>query len=159
MKLRRLVVFTVLVLGVLAFDQGSKAWARTLPDGRHAVIDGYWDWEHAENPGAAFSTLVGGSAARVGLSLVAAAAIGALAYGAWRTKPEQRVRRAAYALLLAGAAGNLIDRVRVGTVTDFVRWRVHDHLWPIFNVADAALLVGVALLFVASARERRMIAA
>ncbi|MGE5181107.1 MAG: signal peptidase II [Acidobacteriota bacterium] len=157
MKLRRLVVFTVLVLGVLALDQGSKAWARGLGDGRHAVIDGYWDWEHAENPGAAFSTLVGGTAARVGLSIVAAAAIGALVYAAWRSRPEQRVQRAAYALILGGAAGNLVDRVRVGTVTDFVRWRIHDHLWPIFNVADAALLVGVALLFVASARQRRMI--
>ncbi len=158
MKLRRIAAFAALVVLVLAFDQGSKAWARSLPDGRHAVIDGYWDWEHAENPGAAFSTLVGGTGARIALSAVAAIAIGALAVGASRTRPEQRLQRAAYALILGGAAGNLIDRLRAGTVTDFVRWRVHDHLWPIFNVADAALLVGVVLLFVASWRDKRMIA-
>lgn len=159
MKPRRIVVFVVLVLGVLAFDQGSKAWARGLSDGAHPVISGYWDWEHAENPGIAFSTFIGGGqGARMLLSVVAAIAIVAIGYAAWRTRPEQKLQRVAYALVLAGAAGNLIDRVRAGTVTDFVRWKVHDHLWPIFNVADAALLVGVGLLFVASWRERRMIA-
>ena len=47
-----------------------------------------------------------------------------------------------------GALGNLIDRMRDGAVTDFVRWRWHEHAWPVFNVADAALLVGALLLIV-----------
>ena len=50
----------------------------------------------------------------------------------------------AFALIAGGALGNLIDRVRDGAVTDFVRWHVHEHMWPIFNVADAALLVGAS---------------
>jgi signal peptidase II len=54
----------------------------------------------------------------------------------------------AYALIAGGALGNLVDRIRDGAVTDFVRWRIHEHRWPIFNVADAALLVGVALFVV-----------
>jgi signal peptidase II len=159
MKLRRIAGFVVLVVVVLAFDQGSKAWARTLPMGvAHPVVSGYWDWQHDENPGAAFSTFIGGDAARVALSAIAAIAIVAVGYAAWRTRPEYRLRRAGFALILGGAAGNLVDRVRIGTVTDFVRWHVHDHMWPIFNVADAALLIGVAMLFLAAARERRMIA-
>ena len=72
-----------------------------------------------------------------------------------RTRPAQRLRRAAYAVIAGGALGNLIDRIRDGAVTDFVRWRVHDHMWPIFNVADAALLAGVALLLVDPIFSRR----
>ena len=158
MKARRIAAFATLLVIVLAFDQGSKAWARTLPLGvRQPVVDGYWDWEHAQNPGAAFSSFIGGDVARVVLSLVALGALVAIGIAAWRTRPEQRLQRAAYAVIAGGALGNLVDRLRIGTVTDFVRWRVHDHLWPIFNVADAALLVGVAMLFLASWREKRTI--
>jgi signal peptidase II len=159
-KPRRIAAFVVLLVVVLAFDQGSKAWARTLPLGvPQPVVAGYWDWEHAQNPGAAFSTFIGGDTARVVLSAVAMIALIAIAFAAWRTRPEQRLQRAAYALIAGGALGNLVDRLRVGTVTDFVRWHVHDHMWPIFNVADAALLIGVGMLFVASWREKRTIGA
>jgi signal peptidase II len=63
-----------------------------------------------------------------------------------RTTPEQRLRRIALAMIAGGALGNLIDRLRDGAVTDFVRWRIGDARWPIFNIADAALLVGVVVL-------------
>jgi signal peptidase II len=51
--------------------------------------------------------------------------------------------------------GNLVDRLHDGAVTDFVRWRIHDHRWPIFNIADAALFVGVALLLLEGILARR----
>jgi lipoprotein signal peptidase len=51
--------------------------------------------------------------------------------------------------------GNLLDRLHDGAVTDFVRWRIHEHRWPIFNLADAALLVGVVLLLLDGIRARR----
>ena len=157
---RRVKRFVVLLVLVLAFDQGSKAWARTLPMGvPQPVVHGYFDWEYAQNPGAAFSSFVGGETARIALSAIAALAVGAIVYAAVRTRPEQRLRRAAYGVIAGGALGNLVDRVWLGSVTDFVRWRIHDTRWPIFNVADAALVVGVGLLFVSSWRERRMIVA
>lgn len=158
---RRAVIFlAILVLGV-ALDQGSKAWARTLPVSPpgcdvpadliahrcrgvpQPVIDGYWEWELAFNTGAAFSSFRG---AQLLLSALAGVALIALGVMAWRARPEQRLRRIALAVIAGGALGNLIDRVRDGAVTDFVRWRVGEARWPIFNVADAALLVGVALL-------------
>lgn len=155
--------FAIVVLVVVAFDQGSKAWARTLPTSPadcgvaalaahrcagvpQPVVDGFWDWELAENPGAAFSSFTGEAAAQIVLALIAAAAVVAIGIVALRTGSEQRLRRIAYGLVAGGALGNLIDRVRDGAVTDFVRWHVHGHRWPIFNVADAALLVGVVLL-------------
>ncbi len=152
--------FVVLVFLVLAFDQGSKAWARTLPLGvPQPVVSGYFDWEHAQNHGVAFSAFTGETGTRIALSAIAALAVFAIGYAAWRTRPDQRMRRAAYAVIAGGALGNLVDRAWLGSVTDFVRWHVKSHMWPIFNVADAALLVGVGMLFLAAARERRMIEA
>ena len=153
MTSRGALTFAVIFVITAGIDQGTKAWARTLDPGRHAVIAGYWDWEPAQNPGAAFSTFPGGTAL---LALIAAGALVAIGVTAARTPPGQRLRLAALALVAGGALGNLIDRVRLGSVTDFVRWRIHDHLWPIFNVADAALLVGVVLLLACGAPSRRL---
>lgn len=153
---RQLVIFAAMFVLTFALDQGSKAWAQSLPAGvRHPVIAGYWDWELAANPGSAFSTFAGVTGARVALTAIGLIALVALAVAVARTTPEQRLRRAGYALVVGGALGNLVDRVRLGAVTDFVRWHVHDHMWPIFNVADAALLFGVAFLLADSALAHR----
>jgi len=116
------------------------------------VIAGLWDWELALNDGAAFSNLRGNQGL---LSLLAVGALALLVVMARRTKPEQRLQRVAYAMIAGGALGNLVDRVRDGAVTDFVRWKVAGHEWPIFNVADVALVTGVALLLLESIAARR----
>ncbi len=171
---RHFVILVAIFAFVVAFDQGSKAWARTLPVAPpgcdvpgdliaarcagvpQPVISGYWDWELAANPGIAFSAFVGGGmGARIALSLIALIALVGIGIAATRTRPEQWLTRAAYALIAGGALGNLIDRIRDGAVTDFVRWHIHAHMWPIFNVADAALLVGVAFLLAERARAHR----
>ncbi|HSD88836.1 MAG TPA: signal peptidase II [Kofleriaceae bacterium] len=155
-KLGRAVMFLAIFFCTTGFDQASKEWARTLPPGvRQPVIDGYWDWELAKNPGAAFSSFTGVTGAQILLSILAAAALIGIGIVAARTGPEEKLKLAGLALIGGGALGNLIDRVREGAVTDFVRWRVHEHLWPIFNVADAALLVGVVLLLLESAVRKR----
>lgn len=143
--------FGVLFVVVTGLDQGSKAWAHGLPEGaRHAVIPGYWDWELAYNPGAAFSSFPGGTWA---LAVVAATALIVIGVMAARTPPDHTWKLAGLAIIGGGALGNLIDRVKDGAVTDFIHWHVHDHWWPIFNVADAALLVGGALLLYSSRHE------
>jgi len=155
MSVRRIGLFFAVVTVVLALDQGSKAWARTLPVGvPRPVVAGYWDWQLAYNDGSAFSTLAGGSA-RILLCVIAAGAVLAIGWAASRTKPDQRLKRVAYAALAGGALGNLVDRIRDGAVTDFVRWHIHDHMWPVFNLADAALLVGVVLLVTEGFLARR----
>jgi signal peptidase II len=146
-------MFAVICVITVGVDQGSKAWARGLEPGRHEVISGYWDWEPAQNPGAAFSTFPGGA---IVLSIIGAVALAGIGIAASRTPPEHRMRLAGLALIGGGALGNLIDRLRMGSVTDFVRWHVHEHLWPIFNVADAALLVGVVLLLAQRRPKRRL---
>jgi signal peptidase II len=147
MTLRRLLVFVALAVFVLALDQGSKAWAHTLPVGvPQPVVDGYWDWQLAYNDGVAFSTFAGHGATRVVLPVIALGAVLALGVAAARTKPAQRTKRFAYGAIAGGALGNVVDRLRDGAVTDFVRWHIHDHMWPVFNLADAVLLVGVVVL-------------
>lgn len=173
---RRAAVFAVILVATLAADQLTKAWAHTLPvapagcaqpdallAGRcqgvpQPVVDGYWDWELAYNPGIAFSIFVsaaGHVGMRVILAVVALIALIGISVLALRAAADGRGRRVAYGLIAGGALGNLIDRVRDGAVTDFVRWRIHDHRWPVFNVADAVLLAGVALILLGDLRARR----
>lgn len=155
----RILVFLVIFLTSAGFDQASKEWARDAlsPHVATPIIEGYWDWQLERNPGAAFSMFAGTGtdAVRVGFAVVAILALIAIGIAAVRTRPEQRLRRVAYALIAGGALGNLIDRIAARSVTDFVRWHVHEHMWPVFNVADAMLVVGVALVLIESARQRQ----
>lgn len=171
-RLGRAAVFVAVLLLTAGFDQGSKQWAKSLPVSPAGcdvpaelvahrcagvpvpVIAGHWDWELAMNPGAAFSSFAGADHTQLVLSLIALIALVGIGVLAARTRPDQRLQRVALALIAGGALGNLIDRVRDGAVTDFVRWRWNAQLWPIFNVADVALVVGVGLLVLDGARER-----
>ncbi|HEU4612993.1 MAG TPA: signal peptidase II [Kofleriaceae bacterium] len=156
-QLRRAVLFVAIFFCTTGFDQASKQWAEGTLQAGHPkpFIEGYWDWELARNTGVAFSTFAGVEGGQIVLSLLAVAALIALGVVAMRTRPEDKLKLAGLALIGGGALGNLVDRIREGGVTDFVRWKVGEHLWPIFNVADAALLAGVGLLLLESALARR----
>jgi len=177
---RGAVVFAAILIATLAADQGTKAWAHRLPlhpagcaqpadllahrciGVPQPVVDGFWDWELAYNPGVAFSTFstfAGHTGMQVLLAVVAVLALIGISLLALRTDPDERVKRIAYALVAGGALGNLVDRLHDGAVTDFVRWRLYEHRWPIFNLADAALLIGVALLLMDGFRSRRRVTA
>jgi len=176
-RLARGLIFLAIFLCTTGFDQASKQWARGLPThpancdipddlvARNCAgvpqpfIHGVWDWELAMNDGVAFSTLAGVGGTQIILSVLAALALIWIGITAARTRPEERLKRLALALVAGGALGNLVDRVRDGAVTDFIRWRAGHHVWPIFNVADAALLIGIALLLIESvlAKRRRAI--
>ena len=159
---RRWKLFLWVSLPVLVLDQVTKLWARrALPTDEHgrgipvSVIENFFDWQIAYNTGASFSMFAGTSGARVFLSL---AAVAAVAFIVWTVKTSPGHRPSAFvalALIAGGAVGNLIDRVSMGKVTDFILWRYYEHAWPIFNVADAALSVGVALFLIAGFRLSR----
>lgn len=160
MQLRRALLFLAIFVCTTGFDQASKHWAETLPAGAsQPFIDGYWDWQVAKNTGVAFSAFAGIEGAQIVLALLAAAALIVIGVLAARTKPDERMKLAALALIGGGTLGNLIDRIRAGGVTDFIRWKVGEHAWPIFNLADVALLLGGGLLVLESvlARRRRAI--
>ncbi len=160
---RRWKIFVLVVLVSLVADQATKVWARDslpvhpasceVPEDIVAhrcyaravkVIDGYWDWQLSFNPGASFSLFKGQAGARVFLSVIAALAMAGMVWMVKKSRPDQRVLHWALALTAGGALGNLIDRVRFGYVIDFVALG----RWPNFNVADAAISVGVVCLAV-----------
>ena len=130
-------------------DQMTKAWAvRRLRLGDTVrVIDGFLHFGYAENPGIAFGqSQEGGEFGRWMLSALAAlATAGVLAYF-FRVKRSDDRTLGACALLLAGIAGNLTDRVRLGHVVDFIELHLGSYQWPTFNVADACICVGAGLL-------------
>jgi signal peptidase II len=130
-------------------DQASKAWAvRRLKTGEVVrVFDGLLHFSYAENTGIAFGQLQeGGEFGRWMLAALAGlAAVGLLLYFFRTTRTDDRLL-GALALLLAGVAGNLTDRVRLGHVVDFIDVFIGSYQWPTFNVADAAICTGAALL-------------
>ena len=130
-------------------DQASKAWAvQRLKTGEVVrVFDGLVHLSYAENPGIAFGQLQeGGQFGRWMLATLAGLAVTGLLLYFFRTKRTDDRLLGAIALLLAGVAGNLTDRVRLGHVIDFIDVFIGSYQWPTFNVADAAICTGAALL-------------
>ena len=137
--------------GLVTFlDQALKAWVQhafRLYESR-PVIEGFFHLTYVRNPGAAFGLFVGqGPVFRqvffVGITAVALVAIGVAVA---RLDARRRWTLGALGLVAGGAVGNLIDRVRLGEVVDFldVFWRQYH--WPAFNLADSAITAGVAML-------------
>jgi signal peptidase II len=133
---------------VLLLDQWSKHLVETLmrPYEVRPVVP-VLDLVRARNPGVAFSFFADGNGWQRWFfsALAAAVAVGILVW-LMRLDRRARVLGAALALVFAGAVGNLIDRVRLGSVVDFILVHWHDHYFPAFNVADSAITVGAALL-------------
>jgi signal peptidase II len=148
MRSRRLEIGLPIV--IVALDQLTKAIVRaTLPLHTSVeVIPGFLDFTHVRNTGAAFGILNASDFAfKTGLiSLIAIVALVGVAVYAAGLPRDQVVARTGLALIVGGAAGNLIDRLSVGSVVDFVDvyWRTY-HFWA-FNVADSAITIGAALM-------------
>ena len=106
------------------------------------VLAGIFHITYIENPGAAFGLFAN---QRVIFIVAAALVIAAACLMYRRLMNEKVIVRWGVALLLGGAAGNLIDRVRIGCVIDFLDFRI----WPVFNIADIGICIGVALLMYA----------
>jgi signal peptidase II len=119
------------------------------------VIDGFWEWRLSMNPGSAFGLFSSQEGARIGLSIVGIVAVFGMLWMLRKARSDQRILHWALALVTGGAVGNLIDRIYFGVVTDFILWRYQTHEWPVFNVADIVLVVGVGLMFIDIQKEGR----
>ena len=127
------------------------------------VISSFWHWKLSMNLGSAFGLFsTQGSAGRIFLSIVGVLAVGGMFWMLRKARPDQKVLHWALALVCGGAIGNLIDRIYYGAVTDFILWHVGDynpridrweHEWPVFNIADVVLVVGVGLMFIDIQKE------
>src|SRR5438067_422324 len=145
---RRLEIW--LPIAVVVFDQLTKAIVRAmLPLYEHReIVPGFLDFTHVRNTGAAFGILnaVDFPFKPVVIAIIAAAALIGVGVYAASLAHHQFVARVGLALIIGGAAGNLLDRIVAGSVVDFVDvyWRTY-HFWA-FNVADSAITIGVAIM-------------
>lgn len=136
---------------VIVLDQVTKlAVASAMRLGQSIpIIPGLFDLSYVLNPGAAFGILASRSAAfrNPFFVFVSLLAIGLIVYYYHRHLHQPaRLPAASLGLILGGAVGNLIDRLRVGMVIDFLDFHVAGYHWPAFNVADAAISTGVGLM-------------
>lgn len=134
---------------VFLIDQASKAWAvrRLRFGGDEEIIPNFLNFSYAQNTGVAFSFLDNhGDAGRWGLSAVAGMAAVLVLYYFWRTPKTHDRLLGALALLLAGILGNVVDRIRLGFVIDFIDIQFGNWHYPTFNVADMAICIGAGLL-------------
>lgn len=145
------IAYLAIAGGVFLIDQTTKAWAvRRLRFGDDlSVIPGFLNMAYAENTGVAFSMLDDhGSTGRWGLSIVALIAGTLVIYFFWRTPRTDDRIMGALALLLAGIVGNVVDRIRLGFVVDFIDVQFGTWHYPTFNVADMAIVAGAGLLII-----------
>lgn len=148
----------LLPLSIVALDQATK-WLviERLPlyEDLH-LIPGFLSLQHVRNSGAVFGFLSGADIPFKPylFAVLSALALAALAYYARTIPAAEKLPRFALSLVIGGAIGNLIDRVRFGYVVDFVKMYWETHIWPNFNVADSAISIGLVLLIIDSFRPR-----
>jgi signal peptidase II len=147
---RKYWVLLVICIGILLLDQWTKSMVvQKLPlYQRVNVIQGFFDLTHVRNTGGAFGILGGGkgglgSILFVGVSLIA---IGAIVFLFLKIKENEKTLAFSFSLILSGAVGNLIDRLRYGEVVDFLDFHLSTYHWPAFNVADSAICIGIGLM-------------
>lgn len=186
-SVRAVVLCVAAIAALTALDLGTKHWAldrlsQPSPFGAEPVctadaygriqpqraqkspvvlIEGYLELRYAENCGAAFGFMRDmPTAVRKGVFYVAAVGAVLLLLGMFITGRGGKLFAISVPLIVAGAIGNFVDRVRLGYVVDFVRFHLHDQwAYPTFNVADAWITIGVALIliegFLDGRREKR----
>jgi len=121
------------------------------------VWENFFHFTYIRNKGAAFGILSGSDAAvRVPFFLgISALAIFVILYAIHKHKGEDILFPLSLSTILGGAIGNLIDRIRLGEVIDFIDVHWYDHHWPAFNIADSAITVGMGLLIIQMLTEKR----
>ena len=140
----------LLALLVVVLDRWSKRLVATHIRMYHyaQIIPGFFRITHTENTGAAFSLFADSpshwkTTFLIGFSLVAMVVVTVLL---WKQSHAPSITGIALSLILGGAVGNLWDRVASGRVVDFLLFYVKSHQWPVFNLADSAIVVGASLL-------------
>jgi signal peptidase II len=147
--------------GVLVLDQITKVLVeRTMS--LHQSIEIVPNFAHLtflRNTGAAFGFLAGARSSLriIFFALISSVAIGCIVYLIRGLRPRQKALLVSLSLILGGAIGNLIDRLRLGEVIDFIDLHWYDIHWPAFNVADSAISIGVVLLLIQMLRKGSVI--
>ena len=146
---------TIIILSIifLIVDQITKILVvnSLVPGENIEIIKNIFNIIYTNNTGAAFSILLG---KRIFLIVVAVLIIGVLLYYIKRNKIEKNKDNIALSFVIGGSLGNLIDRIVRGYVIDFISIKLGNYNFPIFNVADILIVIGVFLLLLSSRRRQ-----
>lgn len=147
--------FFAVSLVVLLLDQASKLWIlRNFQEFEVVQVWPVFNLTLVYNRGAAFSFLADAGGWQhylfVGVAVVVSLV---LVVWLWTADPRRRLEAWALSLILGGALGNLVDRLLLGKVVDFLQWHWQQHYFPSFNLADAAITLGVVLMLVEWLRD------
>jgi len=147
-----------LSLGIIAFDQLTKALITSsiLLGQSVPVVPGLMHFTLVRNTGMAFGLLSSSDIPYKSflVTLFSVVAMGAVTFYALRASSSEWLTRIGLTLILGGACGNIIDRVHLGYVVDFIDVFYRGAHWPAFNVADSSICIGVGLLLLDSFRRR-----
>ena len=134
-----------IIVAIVALDQWSKWMIKTSYDLYHSepIIQGFFHFTYVTNDGMAFGlSFPGGKQVLLFVTLILT---GVIIWMLWKEKESHNLVRYGLSFILAGAIGNMIDRVLYGKVVDFLDIMVGDFHWYIFNVADSAVTIGMIL--------------
>lgn len=142
-------VRALIAAGIVLLDQLTKYWAivRLRDQSELVVIPGFLRFFYTENRGAAFSLFAGHAAAQTFLTIASIVGMVFFLVLLFRNQPS-KAWTASLILLLAGTVGNLIDRIRLGYVVDFIAVNFGSYHFPIFNIADSAIVIGVIIMLI-----------
>ena len=143
----------VLAALVVVLDQATKVYIRAhfvAEQDRFAVIPNFFDIVHVRNSGAAWGML---SSRTMLLTAISSVMLVLIVVFRRAILDNSVLHRVVFALLVGGIIGNLIDRIKLGHVTDFLDFYIGDRHWPAFNVADSAICVAVGLYLFSSFRQ------
>lgn len=154
----RYVILALVSVGTIVLDQASKVHIMETMRLHESIpiIPNFFSLTYIRNPGAAFGLLASSSNGfrLVFFGLTSLFALGLLGTIFFRLNREDWLGQVSIAGILGGAVGNLLDRVRYGEVIDFLDFYVSGYHWPAFNIADAAITVGVCFLIIHFAFEK-----
>lgn len=146
----KLISLTLIGGGTIILDQITKLFIQKAfrLNESVVVVQDFFSLTYIRNPGAAFGLFADQSAGfrSIFFLLVSVVALSILLYFLAQTPKEDTASLVAISLLFGGAIGNLIDRIRMGEVIDFLDFYIGRFHWPAFNIADSAITIGISLL-------------
>jgi signal peptidase II len=149
--------YLLVSLAVLFLDQWTKGLVTRMLEVHQSrsIVQDVFDVTYVRNTGAAFGLFASVDSSIKAVLLNSVAVVVFLVVSAYALRSSHRSVRlqVGLALILGGAVGNLLDRVRFGYVVDFLDFAISGHHWPAFNIADSAICIGVGLLFLDMLRQ------
>ena len=150
-RIKEIIIYVAVFLALIAIDQITKFYFKNkyFEDGTTKIINNFFYFTYAENTGAAFSFLAGKSWAQLFFKIITAVALVVFTFlTVYFFKKKQKWLTVSMIITLSGTIGNYIDRLALNYVRDFISFVFGSYRFPVFNIADVCLVVGVIMISV-----------